>query len=383
MPFDHKYDFIITGAGCAGLSLLTRMIASGQFSDKKILLIDKEEKNKNDRTWCFWETTVGFFESLVYKKWQQTWFHSDDFSRLLSLPPYTYKLIRGADFYEYCFSIIRQQKNITVLTGEVKQVTSNEKESFVLVNGQKIQAGFIFNSILFDQPLLKKNEYHLLQHFKGWVIDTDEPVFNSEQSTLMDFRVDQQHGTTFVYVMPFSPTKALVEYTLFTHQLLTTKDYDEGLQQYIRQFIFTGKYKITEKEYGVIPMTNYRFPSRQGNIFHIGTAGGQTKASSGYTFQFIQRQSAAIVEQLINTGQPFYKNGTGRFHFYDSVLLHILYHKNIMGKRIFTDLFKKNKPQPVLRFLDNESSLKEELKIISSLPAMPFLKAAIKLATSG
>lgn len=383
MPPDQKYDFIITGAGCAGLSLLTRMIASGQFSHKKILLLDKEEKNKNDRTWCFWETSPGFFESLVYKKWQQAWFHSDAFSRLLSLPPYTYKLIRGFDFYEYCLSIIRQQKNITVLTAEVKQVVSDEKETFVLVNGQKIQAGFIFNSILFDQPLLKKNEYHLLQHFKGWVIETEKPVFNPEEAILMDFRVDQQHGTTFVYVMPFSPTKALVEYTLFTSQLLGSKEYDEGLQEYIRQFIFTGNYKITEKEYGVIPMTNYRFVTKQGNIFHTGTAGGQTKASSGYTFQFIQKQSASIVENLINTGKPFYKNRPGRFHFYDSVLLHILYHRNKMGKRIFTDLFKKNKPQSVLRFLDNESSLKEEFKIISSLPTMPFLKAAIKLASSG
>lgn len=383
MQNNQKYDFIITGAGCAGLSLLTRMIASGQFSDKKILLVDKEEKNKNDRTWCFWETTPGFFESLVHKSWEKAWFYSDEFSRLLSLSPYTYKLIRGVDFYEHCFSIIKQQKNVTILTAEIQQLTSDENETFVIANGQKIYADLIFNSILLNQALLKKNEYHLLQHFKGWVIETEKAVFNPEEATLMDFRVDQQHGTTFVYVMPFSPTKALVEYTLFTERLLESQAYDDGLQKYIQQFISTGAYKISEKEFGVIPMTNHRFPSRLNNICYIGTAGGQTKASSGYTFQFIQKQSAAIVQQMISTGNPFYKNGTaGRFHFYDSVLLHILYHKNKMGKRIFTDLFKKNKPQPVLRFLDNESSLKEELGIISSLQTMPFLKAAIKHAST-
>jgi lycopene beta-cyclase len=61
-----RYDYIIAGAGAAGLSLLTRMIACGKFSDKKILIIDKAAKTVNDRTWCFWEKEQGFFEDIVY-----------------------------------------------------------------------------------------------------------------------------------------------------------------------------------------------------------------------------------------------------------------------------------------------------------------------------
>jgi lycopene beta-cyclase len=60
------------------------------------------------------------------------------------------------------------------------------------------------------------------------------------------------------------------------------------------------------------------------------------------------------------------------------VFLNILSRNKIPGKKIFTKLFKKNKPQVVLRFLDNESSLGDEFKIISSLPAVPFLGAAIR-----
>jgi Lycopene cyclase protein. len=126
-------------------------------------------------------------------------------------------------------------------------------------------------------------------------------------------------------------------------------------------------------------MTNHAFPERQGNIIYIGTAGGQTKASSGYTFRFIQKHSAAIVEALVKTGQPFPPNtkGSKRFKFYDSTLLHILQHKKLPGDQVFSRMFKKNKPLPVLRFLDNETSLKEELSIISTLPTWPFLKAAL------
>src|SRR5688572_12426028 len=93
------YDYIIAGAGCAGLSLLARLIRSNQFNDKKILLIDREPKNKNDRTWCFWEKDTGFFEDLVYCRWNKLWFHGKNFSRRYEISPYQYKMIRGIDFY--------------------------------------------------------------------------------------------------------------------------------------------------------------------------------------------------------------------------------------------------------------------------------------------
>jgi lycopene beta-cyclase len=352
------------------------MIRSGSFGDKKILLIDREEKNRNDRTWCFWETTPGLFESIVYNRWEQAWFHGDDFSRLLSLAPYTYKLIRGIDFYQYCFELVRQQENIDILQAEVRQVVSENDETYIIANDQKIYACFIFNSILRGNPALRKKDYYLLQHFKGWVIETDQPLFNPGEATLMDFRAGQEHGFAFAYSMPFSATKALVELTLFTGGLLEPPLYEEGLRKYIRGFITKGSYAIVEEEYGIIPMTNHRFPSRHNNIIYIGTAGGQTKASSGYTFQFIQKHAAAIVDRLIRSEKPFIASAAGRFHFYDSVLLHILHHHNHTGKKIFTELFQKNTPRQVLRFLDNESSIKDELKIISSLPAGPFLRAA-------
>ena len=123
-------------------------------------------------------------------------------------------------------------------------------------------------------------------------------------------------------------------------------------------------------------MTNEKFKF-SGKGWQIGTAGGQTKASSGYTFQFIQKQSEKIVNCLVaGNSLKEIRTAPGRFKFYDDTLLHILYHNSFRADKIFSHLFKKNKPQHVLRFLDNESSIIDELKIIGSLPAWPFLKAA-------
>lgn len=354
------------------------MIKSGKFAQKKILLIDKDLKQRNDRTWSFWETKPGLFEEIVYRRWSKTCFYGKDFSRLLELDPYEYKMIRGIDFYQYCLELIRQQPNFEILNSGINSFSSQETTATVHTDQGTFAADYIFNSILFDKPVLKKKEYYLLQHFKGWVIETDVPSFNPSEATLMDFRVDQEHGTTFVYVKPFSATKALVEYTLFTENLLSDEAYDQGLKNYIQEFLQIDSYTITETETGVIPMTNHRFPIADGRIINIGTAGGQTRASSGYTFQFIQKHSAKIVADLIKDGKPsLQRMNSKKAHFYDSVLLFILKNRKVPGDRIFTLLFKKNKPQHVLRFLDSESSLSEDLKIISSLPTWPFLKAAL------
>lgn len=378
MASSHQYDYIIAGAGCAGLSLAVHMIRSGKFADKRILLVDKEQKNRNDRTWCFWETRPGLFEDIVYKKWDIAWFHGDGYSKQMDIRPYHYKLIRGIDFYEYALGVISKQENITVQRGDVQGITSTDTETSITVDGRKFQAQYIFNSILFQKPVLKRNEYWLLQHFKGWLIETDKPCFNSSEATLMDFRTSQQHGTAFVYCMPFSATRALIEYTLFTNELLRDGQYEEGLKQYIKQVLAIDAYRVAEEESGAIPMTSHRFSFNQHHIIHIGTAGGQTKASSGYTFSFIQKHSAAIVDRLVNEKSPVVAMSKSRFRFYDNTLLHILHHDTLPGRKIFTDLFKKNKPQQVLRFLDNESSVADELKIITSLPTWPFLKAALR-----
>jgi len=169
-----------------------------------------------------------------------------------------------------------------------------------------------------------------------------------------------------------------VEYTLFTSTLLQPEAYDQELASYISNVLQIKNYTVEENEFGVIPMTTYRFPKRENNIVHIGTAGGQTKGSSGYTFYFIQQHSKAIAESLARAGHPFVASAPGRFRFYDNVLLQVLAQNEIEGKEIFTTMFKKNKPQNVLAFLNNASSLSTEVGLISTLPTLPFLKAALK-----
>lgn len=377
---NYEYDYIIAGAGCAGLSLLLRMIESRRFSKKKILLIDKAGTKRNDRTWCFWEKENGFFDYLVYKKWDRILFRSETFSGEFDINPYEYKMIRGIDFYDQCFSIISEQQNITIEYAEVERIESVKDGALLWRNGQPIKARYIFNSILFQQPACTGKHHLLLQHFKGWVIETEEPVISDTIATLMDFKIDQQNGTAFVYVMPLSGRKALVEYTFISEKVEKNEIYEEGLKDYIRNFLNGGGYKVIETEEGIIPMTNYPFSTVEGNIINIGTVGGQTRASSGYTFQFIQKRTKAIVEAMLISNTPFTKKGLigERAKFYDSVLLNILSNKLVSGDGIFTKLFQRNPAASIFKFLDAETSLTEDFLVIKTLPTWIFLKAALK-----
>lgn len=375
-----SFDFIISGAGCAGLSLLVRMIGSGKFADKKILVVDQSLKNQNDRTWCFWEKGKGYFEPVVYKDWRKLWFYSDGFSCLKDIFPYRYKMIRGVDFYSHCLEIIRRQPNIEFLQARIEGLVSNENETCLLVNGKKIYAKYIFNSILFEKPVLKKNDFYLLQHFKGWLIETRENKFNPEEAVLMDFRVRQDQGTAFVYTMPFSEKRALIEYTLFTENLLLDSAYDNLIKLYIRNVLGIAEYEVKETEFGIIPMTTHNFPANDHHIVHLGMAGGQTRASTGYTFQFIQKQTSSIVNKLLQSESPVVKGTPGRFRYYDRLFLDVLNSRKNESPEVFARLFGRNQVTTIFDFLDCESSLIQDFMLINSMPVKPFLKAAIRHA---
>ncbi len=377
------YDYIITGAGLAGLSLLMRMMQHPFFDTAQILVIDAAQKNTNDRTWCFWEKEPDIFEPIVIKKWNHVSFIAPSYTSELNLSPFSYKMIRGIDLYSHVLEKAATKNNISFCTERVLAVHSDVVGATVVLENQTLTASKVFNSILFEPANVlaqKASDYFLWQHFKGFEIKTATPVFNDAVATLMDFTVDQTQGTTFMYVMPTSPTTALVEYTLFTPNILEEKKYDKAITDYIQKTYGSIDYQVTHQEFGQIPMTNYSFSGGAGNLINIGVAGGQVKGSSGYAFHFIQEKTKTIVADLVAGVNPLRAHSFAqkKFQLYDSVLLRVLQDKKLDGASIFTAIFSKNPPDRVFRFLNNESSLLDDLHIMSSVPTRIFLPAAIQ-----
>lgn len=375
-----KYDYIIAGSGCAGLSLLYTLLQTPSLQHKSILVIDKEQKKSNDRTWCFWEKIPGLFESIVHAKWNTLEFLSTDFKKELDLESYTYKMILGLDFYNFVLKYSQKFENVTFLQETITAIDTRVESAVLTTLENSYTARYVFNSTnLFNPKITEQNS--LLQHFKGWVIKSEKPIFNPKVGRLMDFSVSQDNGATFMYVLPTSTTEALVEYTLFSPRVLEKEAYVSALKKYIKEDLNIDNYTIQHEEFGVIPMSLAKFEkTSKPNVINLGTSGGFTKASSGYTFQFIQKNVAEIVNNLTAGKNPnpstSFKDKV--YQWYDRTLLDVLLTKKLTGKEVFEKIFQKIPAKKILAFLGNESTLAEDISIMKSLPLKPFLGSGIK-----
>lgn len=373
------YDYIIVGSGAAGLSLLCYLLKEPATKYKQILLLDRSAKQSNDRTWCFWQKESSPFEEIVSMAWDQLYFQTKEMTKALQIAPYQYKMIKSLDFYQHCFKLIGRHENVTFEQTSISKVEDN----LVYTTGQTYQAEYIFNSVFYD---IKRNEdtLHFLQHFAGWYIETPTPNFDVDKPMLMDFNIEQKHDCSFVYVFPLSETVALVEYTLFSEQELTVEEYQIALKDYVQNVLKIEDYTIIEKEAGVIPMTGGFIAKRLSpHIINIGTAGGNSKPSTGYTFSFIQKYCAAIVNNLANKRDPLHKieRHFSKFLLYDLILLRVLQRKQVLAWEVFQCLFEKLPANLVLRFLDEETNLWEDIRVMNSVQKWPFIKAAFHEVT--
>jgi len=402
------FDIIFAGSGLSGFTLALELARRPAFQDKKMLLIDRDRKQQNDRTWCFWAADDELLPSVVFKSWDHCRFCAPGFETDMDIAPYRYHMVRGLDFYQWAIAELERFPNVQRVQTTISGLDT--RSGLVRTDAGDFTADLVFNSAFVKTPVLPdadaaypnppfslwpgnvanpphlrastlKKHIFLLQHFKGWMVETPTPAFDPGKVTFMDFRIEQQGETRFVYVLPFSETRALVEFTVFSPALLASDTYDQELRFYLLDYLKINDFEISEQEFGVIPMTDFPFPARrEGRVIHIGTAGGFVKASSGYAFKRTQRKTRAFADAWERTGRPdaHVFRSPWIFRVFDSIFLRVLHDRNELGGVIFRNMFQKLPPALVLRFLDEDSSAFDNLRLVSAPPAGPFLRALFK-----
>jgi lycopene beta-cyclase len=373
------YHYIFAGAGLASLMTVYRMATSGQFNDKSILLIDPDTKRANDRTWCFWQKGVRAWESIVCREWDTAVFANEKIKTNLDFDGYSYNMIRGIDFYDLVLSELKKHPAIEFVQQKVTDFKDSGTTVLVKTDAGNYTCNKLLNSIYNPALPAGQNKYPVLQqHFIGWHVKTAQPAFNAALPSFMDFSIPQKGNTRFMYVLPFSETEAIVEYTLFSKDLLAEAEYEDAIKAYLTDKGITD-YEIIDKERGSIPMTSYPFwKNNSKNALNIGSAGGWTKASTGYTFRNADKKSIQLVcfLQKQDDFTKLYKKN--KFWFYDLLLLDILAAKNHKGSSIFSAMFKGGKAAHIFKFLDEESTFSEDLKVIWACPKGLFIKALLR-----
>ena len=370
----EKFDYIICGGGASGLLLSNAFISDKFFNDKKILIIERESKTTNDKTFGFWNDKESVLDEMVFKEWEFAEFKDSNSYNTFLLNPYKYKMIKSSQFYSHIGNKILKASNFKYLNSNINEI--DEINNIVKTDDGEFNSTIIFSSI-YNEVNFKK--YPLLkQHFIGWTIETKSESFDDNKITFMDFSVDQKDEIRFMYILPFSKNKALVEYTLFSKELISDNEYEKEIKSYLKENNIQG-YTIKEKEKGMIPMTCYPFfENNTDTYFQIGTAGGWSKPSTGYTIKNSIKKIDVVVESLKHN-KPLSKiRFKNRFWYYDLLFLDVLIASKGKGSQVFSDLFKNNDPIKIFKFLDENTSVVEELSIFLSVDIKTFVKSLFK-----
>lgn len=366
-----RYFYVIIGGGLAGLQLARQLSRDVFFKGKKIAIIDSDF-SMPVKTWCFWEKGKGKWDDLLTKSWNKGKFISSEENIDLQLSPYTYKMIKAKDYHQKLQDEIEESGDIEFITDEIQKIDPVTMKA----KGQKKYYGatHFFDSRVDPSYLESKRHTTIFQHFKGWEVETETPIFTPESFTMMDYRIKYPDATAFTYILPFTEKKALVEYTFFSPFLTEDKVYDEMLQQYFEKILKTKDFKIKSTETGVIPMTDFPFDkANTEQITKIGTGGGWVKPSTGYSFKNTEKRIAKIIENIKSGKRPGENLINNKFRKYDAIFLDVLAQNNQKGEEIFTKFYTKNSPQDIFRYLDEETSVSEDLKIMLSLYSFDFV----------
>ncbi len=350
-----EFDYVIIGGGCAGLSLAYELEINDKLKDKTLAIIEIREEYKRDKTWSFWKVFDHNFEDCVIKSWNNFTINTPDSFIELYNKNFPYQSIDSGKFYKKINSKLSTNSNISFFKNIDEINTDNS---------------FIFNSV-FKENL---DESKLWQHFQGIEIETSKDMFDDEIINLMDFNCDQRNYVHFFYTLPFDKKRALIETTWLSDlKNNNLKDYNLQLENYIKNNLGIKDYKINFIENGAIPLFYPKFKN-ENKIINIGSAGGMTRLSTGYTFLNIQEHSKYLVKNIENIRKIKTFDLGKKYHFLDKVFLKVLKKYPEKMPTIFFDMFKTSSNN-IIKFLSNKSNIFEDINIISKMPKLIFIKA--------
>jgi len=353
--------------------------------EEPILILDRKETFADDRTWCFWDVEETPFSGRAVRLWNSWSVRAEGREVVHTSGRYPYLCLTGADFYEDALEKISARGNVTVRLGEdVLSCKELDDRVLVVTSAGSYLAGNVFDGrgLPPDSATLeeaRRKETWISQQFLGLRLRASHPVFDPDTCTLMDFCVDQGRGLRFAYVLPFDEHEALVENVYLTKTGAPPEAHRTELSGYLRERygLLDGDYEVHGEEWGDIPMTSHRFPRRIGARTHvIGTLGGETRPSTGYTFLRVQRYCRALAASLTGAGGDPGTVHPWRYGPLDRVFLRLLRERPERCPGIYARMFAGTPPDPLVRFLTESSSLLDDARLIGALPKLPFLRLA-------
>ena len=376
---------VILGAGLAGLSLADALL--DEDLARPIVLIDRRRAWDRDRTWCTWETEELRFSALASHRWWEWRTCRNGHEAVHSTARFPYLHIGSRAFYAAVLDRLDGDPRVEVRTGErVLAVRDGADGPEVVTERESFTAEYAVDALGPRSPLLPADpapEASLAQRFLGWEVEIDTPSFDPGAATLMDFRPAESGALTFLYVLPFTPTRALVEHTTIGPGDATgpsSRRRRTLLESELGERLGIREWQVLHEERGEIPMTTRAHVPRRGDrVLSAGAAAGAIRPSSGYAFSRTQRHVARLAHAIATGGAAPEAIGPARLAAMDRVFLAAIRDQPDHGEALLWAVARGVGADAFARFMTDTSTLADEAQIVRALPPRTMTATALRL----
>ncbi len=373
-------DLIIIGGGCAGLSLAMRL-AQLKSDAPTTLVLESRSAYHNDRTWCFWRNPELDFDAMVQHHWTKIRVRSPDDVTVLDCQTAPYQLLPSHIFYREAettlaaSSKMRLLKQATVLG----QPQKNADGWSVPTDRGNFQARMIVDTR--PDPHLKASDTQMWQSFYGEEVECDADVYDPTIADLMDFSQGCTGMVKFLYVLPMSKRRALVEMTVFSPGPMSRESLQAECKSAVEACVKGERFRTARSEHGILPMGNPKYvDTREESYVRVGLHAGAARASTGYAFQRIQRWAVLCAAQLAKGAPPVpHGRDPALLRWMDNLFLRVLKRRPEMAPLLFVSVFKNAKASRLIRFLNDNGTFFDYVAIVRALPTKPFISEILKI----
>lgn len=369
---------IIVGAGLAGGLIARRLCDRGV----DFLLLESSSSIGGHHTWSYHESdlpaeTHDWVQSLQSYRWNSYSTQFPNLNRTLSSP---YCTILSSDFDQKLSKYLGDRFRPNT---KVKDLTNQQ---VVLEDGSILTANLVLDARGWTPQGL--NAY---QKFVGLEVETHEST-GLTAPRLMDATVAQIDGFRFIYTLPFSENRLLIEDTYYSGQPeLNIAAIEQRILNYAEQNGWSIRH-ILRKEIGCLPLpltATFPLSTREDAAIPVGLRGGLFHATTGYSLPFAV-STAELIYKLWPSGPAAVQSGLKNWiednwsqqSFYRALNRMMFWAAKPTERYKILQKFYSLPSGTIERFYAGKNTFADRARILSGKPPVSILKAARAIVSS-
>ncbi|MEM9029281.1 MAG: lycopene beta-cyclase CrtY [Pseudomonadota bacterium] len=374
---DMAYDVILVGGGLANMLIALRLAALRP--NLKVALIERGPVIGGNHTWSCHATDLtpsqaAWMDPFMSYRWDSQRVDFPGFGRQLATG---YRTMVSPDLAAHVAAV----PGLDVLTNQT--VATVTPESVGLESGQQLRSPLVIDGrgALREQPLALG-----FQKFYGLEVETRSP-HGRREPVIMDATVPQLDGYRFVYTLPMTPTRILIEDTYYSDgSELSTSSLEQRVLAYAEAKGWDVA-SIVREERGILPIAlagdiDAHWSALGSEIPRVGLRAWLFHATTGYSLPYAVRvaDEIAAAPTLTSVAIAQLTEKISRDEWDNQSFMRLLNRFLFVGARPAERVavmarFYKLSEGLIQRFYAGRSTLRDKARVFFGRPPIPIGRA--------